>query len=157
MISGLSVVALLIACGLRATFPVGIAWFVTRQLFRSSAATRHFTWACALSIAALSPIMTIVMPHWRVRTPTPLTRLASSMRIEAVPATPSSAATTERIGPDSTFRLDDRRLGAFTPWGVATWIWMTGAAGVSCYVLMGHLAAWRLYSKPSETLETSHA
>ena len=151
--SGSSVVPLLIACGFRASFPVGIAWIVTRQLSRSSAATRHFTWACAISIAALIPIMTVAMPHWSVGTPAPLARLASPMRIEAVPGTPSSVDTTERIGPDSTFRLDDRRPGGFTLWGISTWIWITGAAGVSCYVLMGHLAAWRLYRK-TQTMQT---
>ena len=61
--SGPSVVPLLIACGLRASFPVGIAWVVTRQLSRSSAATRHFTWACAISIAALLPIIMVAMQH----------------------------------------------------------------------------------------------
>jgi beta-lactamase regulating signal transducer with metallopeptidase domain len=151
--SGSSVVPLLIACGFRASFPVGIAWVVTRQLSRSSAATRHFTWACAISIAALLPIMTVAMPHWSVGTPAPLARLASPMRIEAVPGTPSSVDTTERIGPDSTLRLDDRRPGGFTHWGISTWIWITGAAGVSCYVLMGHLAVWRLYRK-TQTMKT---
>jgi beta-lactamase regulating signal transducer with metallopeptidase domain len=143
--SGSSVVPLLIACGFRASFPVGIAWVVTRLLSRSSATTRHFTWACAISIATLLPIMTVAMPHWSVSTPAPLTRLASPLRIEAVPATPSSIATKERIGPDSTFRLDHRRPGGFTPWEIASWVWITGVAGVFCYVLMGHLAAWRLY------------
>ena len=77
MMSGSSIVPLLIACGFRASFPVGIAWVVTRLLSRSSAATRHFTWACAIGIAALLPIMTVAMPHWSVSTPAPLTRLAS--------------------------------------------------------------------------------
>ena len=143
--SGSSVVPLLIACGFRASFPVGIAWVVTRLLSRSSAATRHFTWACAISIAALLPIMTVAMPHWSVSTPAPLTRLASPAHIEAVPATQSSAATTERIGPDATVRPNSRRPGGFTPWEIAIWIWITGAAGIFGYVLMGHLAAWRLY------------
>ena len=77
MMSGSSIVPLLIACGFRASFPVGLAWVVTRLLSRSSAATRHFTWACAIGIAALLPIMTVAMPHWSVSTPAPLTRLAS--------------------------------------------------------------------------------
>lgn len=143
--SGSSLALLLIACGFRATFPVGIAWLLTRQLSRSSAATRHFTWACAISVAAFLPIMTVAMPHWSVRTPAPLARLASPRLIESVPTTPSSVATTERIGPDSTVRPGNRRSGGFTLWEIATWIWITGAAGVCFYVLMGHLAAWRLY------------
>jgi beta-lactamase regulating signal transducer with metallopeptidase domain len=145
VISESSVVPLLIACGFRASFPVGIAWVVTRLLSRSSAATRHFTWACAISIAALLPILTVAMPHWSVSTPAPLTRLASPAHIEAIPATQSSVARTERIGPDATVRPNNRRPGGFTPWEIAIWIWVTGAAGIICYVLMGHLAAWRLY------------
>ena len=143
--SGSSVVPLLIACGFRASFPMGIAWVVTRLLSRSSAATRHFTWACAIGIAALLPIMTVAMPHWSFGTPVPLTRLAPPTQIEAVPATQSSVATTERIGPDATVRPSNRRPGRFTPWEIAIWIWITGTAGISCHVLMGHLAAWRLY------------
>ena len=143
--SGSSVVALLIACGFRASFPVGVAWVGTRLFFRSSAATRHFTWACAISITALLPIMTVAMPHWCVSTPAPLARLASPAHIETVPATQSSVATTERIGPEAAVRPNNGRPGGFTPWEIASWIWITGAAGVSCYVLMGHLAAWRLY------------
>ena len=38
-----------------------------------------------------------------------------------------------------------RRPGGFTPWEIVTWIWITGAAGILCYLLMGHIAAWRLY------------
>jgi len=143
--SGSSVVPLLIACGFRASFPVGIAWVVTRLVSRSSAATRHFTWACAISIAALLPIMTVAMPHWSVSTPAPLTRLASPAHVEAVPVTQSNVATTERIGPDATVRPNNRRPGRFTPWEIAIWIWITGAAAIFSYVLMGHLAAWRLY------------
>jgi beta-lactamase regulating signal transducer with metallopeptidase domain len=143
--SGSSVVPLLIACGVRASFPVSIAWVVTRLLSRSSAATRHFTWACAISIAAFLPIMTVAMPHWSVSTPAPLTRLASPVLIEPVPATQSSVATTERIGPDAMVKPNGRRPGGFTPWEIMTWIWITGAAGILCYLLMGHVAAWRLY------------
>jgi beta-lactamase regulating signal transducer with metallopeptidase domain len=143
--SGSSVVPLLIACGVRASFPVSIAWVVTRLLSRSSAATRHFTWACAISIAAFLPIMTVAMPHWSVSTPAPLTRLASPVHIEPVPANQSSVATTELIGPDSMVKPNPRRPGGFTPWEIMTWIWITGAAGILCYLLMGHIAAWRLY------------
>jgi hypothetical protein len=39
--SGSNFVSLLIDCGFRASFPLGIAWAVTRLLPRSSAATRH--------------------------------------------------------------------------------------------------------------------
>jgi beta-lactamase regulating signal transducer with metallopeptidase domain len=143
--SGSSVVPLLIACGVRASFPVSIAWVVTRLLSRSSAATRHFTWACAISIAAFLPIMTVAMPHWSVSTRAPLTRLASAVHIEPVPATQSSVATTELIGPDAMVKPNGRRPGGFTPWEIVTWIWITGAAGILCYLLMGHIAAWRLY------------
>jgi beta-lactamase regulating signal transducer with metallopeptidase domain len=143
--SGSSVVPLLIACGVRTSFPVSIAWVVTRLLSRSSAATRHFTWACAISMAAFSPIMTVAMPHWSVSTPAPLTQLASRVLIEPVPATQSSVATTERIGPDAMVKPTGRRPGGFTPWEIVKWIWITGAAGILCYLLMGHVAAWRLY------------
>jgi beta-lactamase regulating signal transducer with metallopeptidase domain len=143
--SGSSVAPLLIACGFRASFPVGIAWVVTRLLSRSSAATRHFVWACAISIAALLPIFTIAMPHWSVSAPALLGRLTSPSHIKAVPATPSSPSAVERIGPASSVRPDNRRPGGFTPLEVATGIWLMGAVGICCYVLMGHLAAWQLY------------
>jgi hypothetical protein len=51
--SGSNFVPLLVDCGFRASFRIGIAWAVTRLLPRSSVATRHFTWACAIAIAAL--------------------------------------------------------------------------------------------------------
>ena len=143
--SGSSVVPLLIACGVRASFPVSIAWVVTRLLSRSSAATRHFTWACAISIAAFLPIMTVAMPHWSVSTPAPLKRLASPVHIQPVPASQSSVATMELIGPNAMVKPNVRRPGGFTPWEIVTWIWITGAAGILCYLLMGHIAAWRLY------------
>jgi beta-lactamase regulating signal transducer with metallopeptidase domain len=145
VISGSSVAPLLIACGVRASFPVSIAWVVTRLLSRSSAATRHFTWACAISIAAFLPIMTVAMPHWSVSTPAPLTRLASPVHIEPVQSAQSSIATTELIGPDAMVKPNGRRPGGFTPWEIVTWIWITGAAGILCYLLMGHIAAWRFY------------
>ncbi len=67
--SGSNFVPLLIDCGFRASFPLGIAWAVTRLLPRSSAATRHFTWACAIAIAALLPITAIAIPRWSVTPP----------------------------------------------------------------------------------------
>jgi beta-lactamase regulating signal transducer with metallopeptidase domain len=143
--SGSTVVPLLIACGVRASFPVSIAWVVTRLLSRSSAATRHFTWACAISIAAFLPIMTVAMPHWSVSTPAAMTRLASPVHTEPVPDTQSRVATTELVGRDAMVKPKGRRTGGFTPWEIVTWIWITGAAGILCYLLMGHIAAWRLY------------
>jgi hypothetical protein len=67
-------------------------------------------------------------------TPVPLTRLAPPAQIEAVSATQSSVATPERIGPDATVRPSNRQPGGFTPWEIAIWIWITGAAGISCYL-----------------------
>jgi beta-lactamase regulating signal transducer with metallopeptidase domain len=130
VISGLNFVSLLIDCGFRASFPVGIAWAVTRLLPRSSAATRHFTWACAIAIAALLPITTIAIPRWSVTPPVPLARLASTTRIDAVPSTKASIATTERIGLDSTLRPKNRPPRGLTPSTIATWIWIAGAVVV---------------------------
>jgi beta-lactamase regulating signal transducer with metallopeptidase domain len=145
VISGSNVVLLLIECGFRASFPVCIAWAVTRLVPRSSAATRHFTWACAIAIAALLPIATIVTPRWSVTAPAPLARLASTTRLDAVPSTNPSVATTERTGLDSTLRPKDPRPVGLPPSMIATWIWIAGAVVVFCYVVIGHFAAWRLY------------
>jgi len=142
---GPNVIPLLIECGFRASLPVGIAWATTRLASRSSAATRDFIWACAITIALLLPLSMIVTPRWSVVTPTPLARLASAARVEAVPSTVRSVATTERIGLDAAGTPKNRRPGGLTPWIIATWIWMTGAAAVFGYVLLGHFAAWRLY------------
>jgi hypothetical protein len=139
------VIPVLIECGFRASLPVGIAWAATRLASRSSAATRHFIWACAIAIAVLLPLATIVTPRWRVATPAPIARLASAARIEAAPSTIPSVAGTERIGVDAGEKAKDRRPSGLTPWTIATWIWITGAVAVLCYVLMGHLAAWQLY------------
>lgn len=143
--SGSNFVSLLIGCGFRASFPVGIAWAVTRLLPRSSAATRHFTWACAIAIAALLPITRIAIPRWSVTPPVPLARLASTTRIDTVPSTKPSVATAERIGLDSTLRPKNRRPRVLTPSTIATWIWIAGAGVVFCYVVIGHFAALRLY------------
>ena len=143
---GPNVIPLLIECGFRASLPVGIAWATTRLASRSSAATRHFIWACAITIALLLPLSMIVTPRWSVVTPTPLARLASVAHIEAAPSTVRSVATTERIGLDAAVGAPkNRRPGGLTPWRIATWIWMSGTAVVFGYVLLGHFAAWRLY------------
>ena len=143
---GPNVIPLLIECGFRASLPVGIAWATTRLASRSSAATRHFIWTCAITIALLLPLSMIVTPRWSVVTPAPLARLASAARIEAAPSTVRSGATTERIGLDAAVGTPkNRRPFGLTPWIIATWIWMTGAAVVFGYVLLGHFAAWRLY------------
>jgi beta-lactamase regulating signal transducer with metallopeptidase domain len=143
--SGLQVIPLLIECGFRASLPAGLAWAATRLAFRSSAATRHFIWACAIAIATLLPLSTIVTPRWNVAAPTPLARLASAARIEAVPSTTPSIASTDRIGAGAAGRPKDRRPGGLALAMVASWVWIMGAVVVFCYVLMGHLAAWRLY------------
>jgi beta-lactamase regulating signal transducer with metallopeptidase domain len=140
-----NVIPLLIECGFRASLPVGIAWATTRLASRSSAATRHFIWACAITIALLLPLSMTATPRWSVVTPTRLARLASAARVEAVPSTVRSVATTKRIGLDAAGTPKNRWPGGLTPWIIATWIWMTGAAAVFGYVLLGHFAAWRLY------------
>jgi beta-lactamase regulating signal transducer with metallopeptidase domain len=122
-----------------------MAWAATRLASRSSAATRHFIWACAIAIAVLLPLATIVTPRWSVATPTPVARLASAARIEAAPSIIPSVAATERIGVDAGGKPQDRRPSGLTPWIIAAWIWIPGAVVVFCYALMGHFAAWRLY------------
>ena len=143
--SGLYLIPVLIESGFRASLPLGIAWAATRLASRSSAATRHFMWASAIAIALLLPFATIVTPRWSVASPEPLARLASTARTETTPSTIPSLATTERIGGDAAGKPKDHRPGGLTPWMVASWIWITGAVAVLCYVLMGHLAAWQLY------------
>jgi beta-lactamase regulating signal transducer with metallopeptidase domain len=143
--SGPDIVPLLMECGFRASLPAGLAWATTRLTSRSSAATRHYIWACAIAIAALLPLATIVTPSWSVPAPAPLARLASAARIEAAPTTIRNVAATERIGVDAAGKPKDRRPSGLTPWIIVTWIWITGAVAVFCYALMGHVAAWRLY------------
>ena len=143
--SGLHIVPVLIECGFRASLPVGIAWAATRMASRSSASTRHFIWACAIAISVLLPLTTILTPRWSVVAPTPLARLASTTPAEVAPSAIPSVARTERVGVDAAQRPVDRWAGALTPRTAATWIWMTGAIIVLCYVLMGYFAAWRLY------------
>lgn len=143
--SGLYVIPVLIECGFRASIPVGMAWAATRLASRSSAATRHFIWACAIAIAVLLPLATIVTPRWSVAAPAPLARFASAARTEAAPSTIPSVAATERIGVDAGGKPKDRRPSGLPPWIIAAWIWITGAVVVFCYALMGHFAAWRLY------------
>jgi beta-lactamase regulating signal transducer with metallopeptidase domain len=143
--SGVHVFPLLIGSGFRASLPVGLAWAATRLAPRSSAATRHFIWACAIACALFLPIATIATPRWNVAAPAPLARLAPTARSETAPVTIPSVSTMERIRMDATYRPDDRWLGGLTPWTIATWIWMTGAIVFSCYVLIGHFAARRFY------------
>ena len=140
-----NVILLLIECGFRASLPVSIAWATTRLASRSSAATRHFIWASAITIALLLPLSMIATPRWSVVAPTPLARLVSAERVEAVPSIVRNVATTERIGLDAAGPPRNRRPGGLAPWIIATCIWMTGAAAVFGYVLLGHFAAWRLY------------
>lgn len=142
---GPNVIPLLIECGFRASLPVGIAWATTRLASRSSAATRHFIWACAITIALLLPLSMIATPRCSVVPPTPLARFVSAPRAEAVPSAVRSVATTERIGLDAPGTPRNRRTSGRTPWIIANWIWTSGAAAVFGYVLLGHFAAWRLF------------
>lgn len=147
--SGSNVIPILIDSGFRASILLGAAWAVTRLASRSSAATRHFIWACAIAIALLLPLATIVTPRWSVVTPAPIARLASVARLEAsTEATPSTVpiiAAGERIGVDTVGKPTNSKPGGPQPWTIATWIWITGVVGVFSYGLMGHFAAWRLY------------
>lgn len=143
--SGANFIPLLIACGFRASIPLGAAWAATRLASHSSAATRHFIWACAITIALLLPLAAIVTPRWSVATPAPLTRLASVDRLGAAPFALPRFATGERIRVDATGKPEHSKPSRFKPWIIAIWIWITGAVIVFCYALMGHFAAWRLY------------
>ena len=143
--SGLNVVRVLIECGFRASLPVGIAWALARLASRSSAATRHFIWACAIAVSLLLPLATMVTPRWNVAAPAPVERLASAARIGAATSSIPGVATAELIREKTPVRPKDHQPGGSTPRAVAISIWMTGAIVVFCYVLMGHLAAWRLY------------
>jgi beta-lactamase regulating signal transducer with metallopeptidase domain len=145
MMFGPDLIPLLIGCGFRASFPLSLAWAVTRLASPSSAASRHFIWACAIAIAVGLPLATIVTPRWSVATPAPLARLASAARIEAAPSAIPSVAATEPIGLGAADKPKDRRPSGLTPWRIATWIWIMGAVPVFCYALMGHFVAWRLY------------
>ena len=152
--SGPDIIRLLIECGFRASFPLAVAWAVTRLASRSSAATRHFVWAYAVGIALLLPLPTIVTPRWNVAAPEPITRLASAAHIKAGASTIPSVATTESILVGRTDKPKDRRANGLTPWKIAAWIWVTGAVVVFCYTLMGHFAAWRLY-RTTRSIEDS--
>lgn len=143
--SGADLIPLVIECGFRASFPLSAALAVTRLTFRSSAATRHFVWGCAIAIAVLLPLSEILTPRWSVTAPAPLARLASAARLEAAPSTIPGIGTAEQIRPGPIQRPKDRWSAGFMPWRVAAWIWGAGAVVVSCYVLMGYFAAWRLY------------
>lgn len=151
--SELHVIPLLIQCGFRASLPVGVAWAATRLASRSSAATRHFIWACAIVTALFLPIVTIATPRWSVAAPAPFARLASIPHTETAPPAVPHIAASEPIQADARYKPkvhSPRRLTSFT---IATWVWMTGAILVSCYVLIGHFAAWRLYgtTRPVES------
>src|SRR5260370_37869868 len=133
MTSGLHVIQLLIECGSRASLPLGLAWAATRLASRSSAATRHSIWSCAIAIAVLLPLVTIVTPRWGVATHAPVARLVSAARTEAAPSTIPSVAATDRIRLDAAGKPKDRRPSGLTPWIIATWIWITGALTVFSY------------------------
>jgi beta-lactamase regulating signal transducer with metallopeptidase domain len=151
---GLQVIPFLIECGFRASLPVGAAWAVTRLSPRSSAATRHFVWACAISIAVLLPLTTIAIPRWSVAPPARLARFASTVPVKAAPSTIPNVAAKKRIGATAEDKPKDRRSSRLTPWAIAAWIWTTGAIGVFFYALMGHFAAWQLYRATREVDES---
>jgi beta-lactamase regulating signal transducer with metallopeptidase domain len=140
-----SLMPLLIECGFRASLPVGMAWGATRLASRSSAATRHFIWACAIAIALLLPLTTMVKPRWNVAAPAPIARLASVTGADNGPGATPGVLATSRIAVSPTRTPNNRLQVGLTPWMIATWIWMAGAVAVLCYVLMGHFAAWRVY------------
>jgi beta-lactamase regulating signal transducer with metallopeptidase domain len=152
--SGANFIPLLIGCGCRASIPLGAGWAATRLASRSSAATRHFIWACAITIALFLPLAATVTPRWSVATPAQLTRLASVDRLEAAQFIVPSFATGERIRVDARDKPEHSNPSGVNPWIIATWIWITGAVIVFCYALIGHFAAWRLY-RTTRTVERS--
>jgi beta-lactamase regulating signal transducer with metallopeptidase domain len=143
--SGANVIPLLIGCGFRASIPLAAAWAATRLASRFSAATRHFIWACAITIALFLPLAATVTPRWSVGTPAQLTRLASVDRLATAQSTVPTFATGQPIRVDARRKPEHSNSSGVKPWIIATWIWLTGAAIVFCYALMGHIAAWRLY------------
>src|SRR5438309_8167458 len=142
---GPDVVLLLIGAGIRASVPVGIARLLIHLTPRSSAAIRHSTWACAISIAALLPILATVTPRWSLIPPAPVARLASTARIGTSPSTVPNVNTLGQVGKNSAQIQRGRQPVELTPWKIAVWIWITGVALVSSYILVGHCGAWRLY------------
>jgi len=151
--SELHLIPLLIQCGFRASLPVAVAWAAARLAPCSSAATRHFMWACAIVTALFLPILTIATPRWGVAAPAPLTRLAAIAHTETDPSSIPHIAIAEQIQVDATYKPNVHWSGKLTSFMIATWVWMTGATLVSCYVLIGHLVAWRIYgtTRPVES------
>ena len=80
-------IALLYDAALKATVILGVAFFITWALRRSSAATRYFIWTCALAAILAIPMLSAWMPRWGVRMPAPAA-LSIASRIVAPEAAP---------------------------------------------------------------------
>ena len=54
----------LLACSVKATLLLGVAWFIARVTPRFSAAFRHTIWAAAILGTLVLPILVLLMPAW---------------------------------------------------------------------------------------------
>jgi beta-lactamase regulating signal transducer with metallopeptidase domain len=135
---------------LRASAVLAGGWALTALIRRASAATRHFAWLCAIVLAALVPVATIVVPDWTVQAPRGFSDMAPTFAapgVHPVEQHQEAAATPAHIPPTgerdsvSAPAVTARRLDLIT---VLVSAWAVGATAVVLYMLLGIAAVSRL-------------
>jgi beta-lactamase regulating signal transducer with metallopeptidase domain len=141
-------IAPLIGAVVRATIVLAAAWALTSVMRRASASTRHFVWSCAITAAALMPVVTMVVPRWQVSSPPALTTLrsavapTSSARVESGRAEVASPEQTA-ARPASPAKMAPAQVPDGPGYaGLGLMVWAAGSVAVLFYLILGAGAAW---------------
>ena len=90
-----SVILFLFEAALKATIVLAISWVLCRVLRKNTARVRHWVWSAALIGVLIVPVVSQVLPHWRVAllpaterlhimTPTPLEKAEGLEQLRAL-------------------------------------------------------------------------
>ncbi|MGA2591565.1 MAG: M56 family metallopeptidase [Bryobacteraceae bacterium] len=123
-------IAFLYDAALKATVILAAAFLINAALRRSSAATRYFTWTCALAAILAVPMLSPWMSRWGVRLPAPAAGAISS-RIAVLDAAPE---------PVDSPRPAPSRPSRTIPWPIV--IWLAGASCALGHLGLGHFRLW---------------
>jgi len=142
--------AVIIESCARASVVLCAAWVLTSMMRRTSAATRHFVWSCAIAGAILASALSSLGPRWSVSLPSSIASTPSILTVE------SPARRVELAAPSMS--IDVAEITITTPASssvpvtmpalsaafVLGLVWAAGALAVLAYSLSGAIGAWLL-------------
>ena len=139
------------ATALKGILIMSLAGFAVWCLRRSSAATRHLAWFAAMTGLLALPLLTIVVPSWRIL-PHWTDDSRTQPAIQTTPLAPSVGTVsvnlpTERIqsAPTSFHPVDGKAAPSDLTWSVcAFYVWLVGALVAFTPAVLGMFSLWQL-------------